>query len=139
MPLSSGNPILSCVLVNLGSIDVREVGISFQLLSTLLAGLLLQHTLHASVYFVSCNRSDPSVLVAGKSRSRTEIRANTGTHLEKKKQHLKNNGTYTATFTVVILHKAGNIHYRCFSWSSQSSFIVNVSVNHAYQEPCPQV
>ena len=36
----------------------------------------------------------------------------------KKKKLLKNNGTYSATFNVVILHKAGNIHYRCFSWNS---------------------
>ena len=32
-----------------------------------------------------------------------------------KKQLLKNNRTYSATFNVVILHKAGNIHCRCFS------------------------
>ena len=50
--------------------------------------------IHASVSFVSCNRSDPSVLVAEKSRSRTEILANTGTHLKKNKQTLKSNGTY---------------------------------------------
>ena len=36
----------------------------------------------------------------------------------KKNQLLKNNGAYTAIFTVVVLHKAGNIHYRCFSWNS---------------------
>ena len=35
--------------------------------------------------------------------------ANTGTHLGKK-QLLKNNGTYSATFTVLILHKARNIN-----------------------------
>ena len=44
---------------------------------------LAQQTLHASVCFASCNHPDPSVLVAGKSRSRTEILANTGTHLGK--------------------------------------------------------
>ena len=43
--------------------------------------------------------------------------------LKKKQQFLKNNGTYSATFTVVILHKAGNIHYCCFSWNSQLMFI----------------
>ena len=85
------------------------------------------NTLHASVCFVSYNRSDPSVLVDGKSRSRTEILANTGTHLEKK-QLLKNNGTYSATFTVVIIHKAGHIHYRCFSWNSQLTFIGSTSM-----------
>ena len=87
----------------------------------------IKHTLHASVCFASCNRSDPDVLVAGKLRSRTEILANTGAYLEKK-QLLKNNGTYAATFTVVILHKAGNIHYRCFSWNSQLSFIGSTSM-----------
>ena len=71
----------SCVLADLGCVGVREIGISFPLLSTLLPGLLLQHTLHASVYFVSCKHSDPSVLAAGKSRCWTEIVANTGTHL----------------------------------------------------------
>ena len=35
--------------------------------------------------------------------------------LKKKAQLLKNNGTCSVTFTVVILHKA---HYCCFSWSS---------------------
>ena len=55
------------------SVGVKEVGISFPLLSALLAGLLLQHTLHASVCFTSCNHSDPSVLAAGKSRSRAKI------------------------------------------------------------------
>ena len=71
----SGIPILSCVSPDLGSVCVREVGILFPL-SALLAGLLLQHTLHASVCFVSCNRPDPNVLVAGKSRSWTEILVN---------------------------------------------------------------
>ena len=34
-----------CISADLSSVGVREVGISFPLLSTLLAGLLLQHTL----------------------------------------------------------------------------------------------
>ena len=55
------------------SVGVKEVGILFPLLSALLAGLLLQHTLHTSICFASCNRSDPSVLVAGKSLSRAKI------------------------------------------------------------------
>ena len=90
------------------------------------------NTFHGSVCFVGCKRSDPSVLVAGKWHSQTEILAKTGTHLDQKKntkkkksqqqqnitQLLKNNGTYSATFNVVILHKAGNIHYCCFSWNS---------------------
>ena len=71
------------------SVGVKEVGISFPLLSALLAGLLLQHTLHTSVCYVSCNRSDPSVLVAGKSRSRAKILVLV---LKKKKQLLKKNG-----------------------------------------------
>ena len=116
--LSSGIPILSCVPADIGSVGVREVGISCPLLSALLAGLCLQHMLHASVCFASCNCSDLSVLVARKSRIRTEILANTGTQI-KKKQLLKNNATYFATFTVVI---ARNIHYRCFSWNSQLTF-----------------
>ena len=45
----------------------------FPLHSALLPGLLLQHTLHTSVCFVGCKRSDPSVLAAGKWRSRTEM------------------------------------------------------------------
>ena len=52
-------------------------------LSALLVGLLLQLTLYTSVCFMSCNRSDPGVILAGKLHSRTEIVANTGTHLEK--------------------------------------------------------
>ena len=112
----------SCLSGNLGSAVVRDVGISFLLLSALLAGLLLQRTLH-SICFASCNHSDPSVLAAGKSHSQTEILANTSTHPEKTKQLLKNNGTYSATFTVVILNKAGKIHYHCFSWFSQLTFI----------------
>ena len=111
------------VLDGLSSVGVREVGISFLLLSNLLVGLLLQHTLHTSVCFVSCNHFDPSVLVAGKLCSWNEILANTSTHLEKKTQLLKKKGTYSTTFTVDILHKAGNIHYHCFSWNSQLMFI----------------
>ena len=45
----------------------------------------------------------------------------------KETQLLKNNGTYSATFTVIILHRARNIHYRCFSWNSQLTFIVSTS------------
>ena len=56
-------------------------GISFPLLSALLSGLLLQHTLHASVCFAGCKRSDPSVLAAGKWHSRTEILAFIGSTL----------------------------------------------------------
>ena len=96
----------------------------------MLAGLLLQHTLHASVCFASCNRSDPSVLMVGKSRSRTKIL------IMKKKQLLRKNGTYSATFTVVILHKAENIHYLCILLIEQLAnvhwFNVNVSINHTY-------
>ena len=65
--------------LHIGSVGVSAVSISFPLFSALLAGLLLQQMLHASI----CNCSDPSVLVAGKSRSQTEILANTGNHLEK--------------------------------------------------------
>ena len=63
------------VLADLGSVGVWEVGISFPLLSALLPGLLLQHKLHASICFAGCKRSNPSVLAAGKWRSRTEILA----------------------------------------------------------------
>ena len=41
----------------------------FRFLSALLCGLLLQHKLHASICFVGCKHSDPSVLAAGKWRS----------------------------------------------------------------------
>ena len=60
----------------------------------------LQHTLHASVCFASCNRSDPSVLVAGKSRSRRRIPVLILKKTKnKQKQLLKDNGTYSATFS----------------------------------------
>ena len=100
---------------------VREVSVSFSVFSALLDGLLLQHTLHASVCFASCNRSDLSVLVAGKSRSRTEILANTSTYLEKQqqqqqKQLLMNNEL------IMPPSLAGNIHYCCFSWNGQLTF-----------------
>ena len=70
--------------------------------------------------FASCNRSDSSVLVAAKSRRRIPLLI-----LKKKQQLLKNNVTYSAiyTFTVVILRKTGKIHYHCFSWKSQLTFI----------------
>ena len=77
--LSSGIPITQLHI----SLSEKLV-YCFLLLSALLAGLLLQHMLHASVCFTSCNCSDPSVLVAEKSRSQTEILMNTGTHLKKK-------------------------------------------------------
>ena len=140
--LSSGIPLTQL------HISVSEKLVyCFLLLSTLLAGLLLQHMLHASVCFTSCKCSNPSVLVAEKSHSQTKILMNTGTHLEKKqskkkkKQLLKSTGTCSTAFTVT-LHKARNIHYSCFSWNSQLTFIgsvSNVSVNHTYQEPPPQV
>ena len=57
--MSTGICQYICVLADLGSVGGREVGMLFQLLSALLAGLFLQHTLHASVYFASCNCSDP--------------------------------------------------------------------------------
>ena len=118
------------------SVGVKEVGISFPLLSALFAGLLLQHTLHASVCFASCNCPDLSVLVAGKSRSRTKVLV----LILKKK---KNNGTYSATFTVVILHKAENIHYLCMILIEQLAIVhwfnVNMSINYTYQEPPTQV
>ena len=83
--------------------------------------------LHTSVCFADCKRSDPSLLAAGKWCSWTEILANTSTQLEKKNSVLTNNGTYSAAFTVVILHKARNIHYHCFSWNSQVTFIGSTS------------
>ena len=124
LPLLSSIPILSWVSDNLGSVGVREVGISLHLFSALLAGLLLQHTLHASVYFVSCNRSDPSVLVAWKSHSRTEILAST--HLEKKSSFWRTMelilppsllcSYYTKTETSITA-------VRFFSWNNQVTFI----------------
>ena len=44
------------------------------------------------------------------------------------KQLLKKNKNYSTTFTVVILHKAGNIHCHCFSLNShQLTFIGSMS------------
>ena len=85
----------SCVSADLSSVGVREVGISFPLFSALLAGLLCwlacfsNTMLHTFVCFTSCNCSDPSVLVAGKSHSRTEILVNTGTHLKNSSKSLE--------------------------------------------------
>ena len=117
---------------HLSSVGVKEVSISFPLLSALLAGLLLQHMLHTSVGFVSCNRFDPSVLVAGKSRSWAKVLVLV-LKKKQKQQLLKKNGTYSATFTVVILHKAGNIYYLCMLLIKQLHwFNVNMSINHTY-------
>ena len=69
--------------LHIDSVGVSEVSVSFLLFSALFAGLLLQQTLHTYVCFTSCNHSDPSVLVAGKSCSWTEILENTSAHLEK--------------------------------------------------------
>ena len=79
--LSFYKHVRSCVSADLGSVSVSEVGLLFLLLSALLVGLLFQHMLHPSFCFVSCNHSNPSVLVAGKTHSQTEILGNTGTHL----------------------------------------------------------
>ena len=79
-----------CISADLGSVGVSKVGLLFLLLSAMLVGLLLQHMLHPYFCFVSCNHSDPSVLVAGKTHSQTEILANTSTHFEKQKQKQKN-------------------------------------------------
>ena len=127
--LSSGIPILSCVPADIGSVGVREVGISCPLLSALLACF---STTCFTPRFALRVATDPSVFVARKSRSRTELLANTSPQI-KKKQLLKNNITYSATFTVK--HTAaspGTVSY--VHW-----FDVNVSVNHTYQEPPPQV
>ena len=60
--------LLSAKLGSVGirEVGIREVGISLLHLSAMLAGLLLQHTLHTSVWFMRCNRYDPRVLVAWK-------------------------------------------------------------------------
>ena len=98
----------------------------FRFLAALLPWLASPHTLHGSVCFVDCKRSDPSVLVAGKWHNRTEI--------------LLNTGTYSATFTVVILHKAGKILLLLPELpASIHWFDVNASVNHTYQEPPLQI
>ena len=125
------------VLADLGSVSVWEVGISFPLLTALLPGLLLQHMFHASICFVGCKRSDPSVLAAGKWRSQPEILANTGTDLEKKKQwilfcHL--HCCYTTQgqkhpLPLLLLEQLANVHW----------FNVDMSVNHTYQQPPPQI
>ena len=69
--------------------------------------------LMASACFASCNRSDPSVLVAHV----VGLKYLKYWYSSWKTQPLKNNEeTYSATFTV-MLYKAGNIHYHCFSWN----------------------
>ena len=121
----------------------KLVYISLPLFSALLTGLLLQHTLDASVRFASCNRSDPSVLVAGKSLSRTETLANTDTQLEKKTAceeqwnlfcHLHCYATQgrkhlLGPLPLLLLEHPANIKW----------FDVKVSVNHTYQELPAQV
>ena len=121
MPLSSGIPILSCVSADLGSVGVREVGISFPLFSALLADWLLKHTLHFTPPFA---RRVATALIP------VPLREGNGVVGLKYWQIpvlilklLKNNGTYATTFTVAILHKARNIYYCCFSWNSQLTFI----------------
>ena len=138
--------ILSCVPADIGSVCVREVGISCPLLSALLAGLRLQqHMLHAFVCFASCNRSDPSVLAAKKSRSQTDSEYWRIPVLKwnKKKQLLKNNGTYSATFTVVILYISPETSITAASpgTAMQLTFNGSMSFNTTpiYQEPPPQV
>ena len=69
----SNNNAWQCIGQSRQSVGVWEVGILFPLHSALLPGLLLQHTLHTSVCFVGCERSDPSVLAAEKWRSYTEM------------------------------------------------------------------
>ena len=49
----------------LGQSRSAEVGMYLTLLGLLLAGLLLQCTLHTLVHFASCHRSDCSVFAAG--------------------------------------------------------------------------
>ena len=115
LSIGRNRPILSCVLADYGPVSVREVGISFSLLSALLAGLLLQHTLHTSVCFESCNRSDPSVLVA----------KSCVVGLKYWRIPVLISETYSATFSIVILHKA---HYRCFSLNNQVTFISSMSM-----------
>ena len=114
------------------------------LVLALLPGLLLQHTLHASVCFAGCKHSNPSVLVAGKWHSRTEILANTSTHLEKKQKQKKAASEkqwnlfchlhccYTTDWKhpllLLLLVQLANVYW----------FDLNVSVNHTYQEPPSQ-
>ena len=132
------------VLADLGSVGVRKVGPSFLLLSALLPGLLLQHTLHASVCFAGCKHSNLSVLAAGKWHSWTEILVNTGTHLKQKKAlnfrrtmnlfcHLHccctTQGRKHPLLLLLLEQQPANIHW----------FNVNVSVNCTYQEPPPQI
>jgi len=113
LTLSSGILILSCILADLGSVGVREVGISFLLLSALLAGLLLQHTLHTSVCFTSCNCSDPSVVVAGKSSSLGIRLLLSLSELCKSYEHhtkpLRDNGWYSKEELLPSKH-CGSIH-----------------------------
>ena len=63
--------------------------------------------------------------------------------LEKKTQLPKNIGAYSATFTVVIATTQGRKHPLLLLLLEQLAnvhwFDVDVSVNHTYQEPPPQI
>ena len=81
--------------------------------SALLVGLLLQHTLDTFVGFAHCTLSNPSVLVSGKSHSRTwKSWCSSETKL-----FLKHNRDYfTVDFTTFAI-------------------VTQVSINRTYQEP----
>ena len=110
----------SCISADLGSVGFREVGILFPLcwlacfpntcFTSPFASQVATATIPVSLWLGS--------RIVGLKYWRIPVLI-----LKKKNQLLKNNGTYSATFTVVILHKVGNIHYRCFSWNSQIKFI----------------
>ena len=89
-------PMFRYISNDLSSVGVWGNYIQLPLLSDCLVALLLQHTLHASIGFTSCNLSNPSVLVAGKFCNCSEVLQNIGTHTDQK-QRLKHNGVYFIT------------------------------------------
>ena len=118
--LSSNLPILSCIPADIGSVGVRKVGVLCPLLSAL---LVVSNTRFKPLFAsrVATTLIPVSLWLGSRAVGLKYWRTPVFKCL-KNKQLLKNNGTYSPTFTVVLLHKARNIHYYCFSWNSQLTF-----------------
>ena len=131
------------VLADLGSVGVWEVGISFPLLSALLPGFSnTRLTLPFALWDASA--SIPVSLRLGNGIVGLKYWRIPVLILKNKTQLLKNNGTYSATchlhcchttqgrkhpLLLLLLEQLANVHW----------FDVDVSVNHTYQEPPPQI
>ena len=140
MPLSSGIPILSTTTrlpshkeTGIGAVATREANESVKRVLEKQAGQQSAKKQKRHTNFSVTDRAEIGQYA--------DILTDTGTHPEKTKQLLKNNGTYSATFTVVILHKAGNIHYRCFSrnqptnvhWSTSTCPLTTPTKSHPHK------